>query len=95
MKLRNVKKLDKFIKKHRSAKTYIENWKIFVEQEDWKCLEDIRKAYDINPISESRIVFKLSHNEWRIDTKIDYQSKHLFIKRVGAHAMYNKWRYDD
>jgi len=95
MKLRNIKKLDKFIKIHRSSKTNIENWKTFVEHEDWKNLEDVRKAFAINTISESRIVFKVGGNKWRIDTKVDYISKHLFIKRVGTHEDYNKWKYND
>jgi len=95
MKLRNVKKLDKFIRKHRNSKEIIENWKIFVEQSDWDSFDDIKDCFNVRFINESRLVFKIGGIKWRIDTKIDYPNKQLFIKRVGTHEEYNKWKYED
>lgn len=95
MKLHNIQKLYKFIKKHRNSKKTIENWKVFVENSDWNSFDDIKDCFNVRFINESRLVFKIGGIKWRIDTKIDYPNKQLFIMRVGTHEEYNKWKYED
>jgi mRNA interferase HigB len=66
----------------------------FVKHAEWKHFEDVKKDHiSVRHINESRLVFKIGGNKWRIDTTIDYQGNLLFINRVGTHEEYNKWKY--
>ena len=97
MEILNLKELDKFIKKHRTAESDIENWKALVENSDWQRQDDIKRAFQIRFIRAKRIkrvVFKLG-NRWRIDTKIAYNTRKVFVIRVETHEEYNKWKYED
>lgn len=94
MEIFNLQVLHKFIKSHRTAKSDIENWKAAVENSDWNRPDDVKHAYRTRFISKNRVVFKLG-DRWRIDTKIAFKIKKIFVKRVGTHEEYNKWKYKD
>ena len=97
MEIFNLEELDKFIRKHRTAKNDIENWKALVENSDWQRPDDIKRVFRVRFITvkrEKRLVFKLG-DRWRIDTKIAYNTRKVFVIRVGTHEEYNKWKYKD
>ena len=96
MKLINVRKLDKFTKKHKTAKRYIDAWKSYVEKANWTCFEDIwQDNVKFRPINNIRIVFNVGGNKWRIDVVMNYILRKAIIIRIGTHEEYNKWRYND
>lgn len=102
MKLENLKILYKFFKKHRNAESILEYWKTSVENANWTCIEDIKKNYpktrfDLPGKKEQttrRMVFKLGLH-WRVDVMVSFKNNKMFIKRVGTHEKYNKWKYDN
>lgn len=101
MKIINIKKLDKFIKRHQTAKSDLEYWKIKVEKANWLSIKDIKSdfsqtRFDIpgkKQCVENRMVFKIGAN-WRIDAKVSFGNKVILIKRIGTHEDYNKWNYE-
>ncbi len=96
MVLRNTRKLDKFLKKHQTARIPIEVWIAFVSEAEWKGIEDVKTEYPhIRRIDKYRLVFKIGGNNWRIYVEIDYSHRIVFIKRVGTHEEYNKWTFAD
>lgn len=93
MKLRNLKELDKFIKKHKIAQKDIENWISFVQNSHWIRPEDVKKDFPGTRFESSyRLVFKLGYN-WRIDVEMDYDHQIIFVFRAGTHEEYNKWKF--
>lgn len=91
MKIHNLGDLDKFIKKHRTAKKDLDNWRAFVEDAHWTGFDDVKLKTRF--VTSDRLVFKLG-DRWRIDTRIDYQRRLMLILRVGTHEEYNKWKYE-
>lgn len=46
-------------------------------------------------LAGNRVVFNLKGNKYRLDTKIAYQTGVVFVKRIGTHAEYDRWTFDD
>jgi len=90
MKIHNLGDLAKFIKKHRTAKKDIDNWRAFVEGAHWSSSDDVK--LNIRGEKSDRLVFKLG-DRWRIDTRIEWEHELVLIIRVGSHEEYNKWKY--
>ncbi len=84
--------LDKFLKKHKTAKSDLENWKVLAE--DMRS-DNIKEVFpNTRFVKKNRLVFKI-RDRWRIDTMVNYKFGIILIKRVGTHEEYNKWKYDD
>ncbi|TKJ42466.1 hypothetical protein CEE37_01930 [candidate division LCP-89 bacterium B3_LCP] len=94
MEIINLQALERYIKKHRTAEEVIKNWVVFVENADWDRPYDVKQDYDARFISSKRVIFKLG-NSWRIDTRIAYNSRKIYVIRIGTHEEYNKWKYKD
>jgi len=94
MKIYNTGALDKFIKRHRTAKSVIEAWKAIVNRSSWEKPEDFKREFRrTRHIDKNRWVFKLG-NDWRIDVITDFTRNKMFIKRIGTHEEYNNWKFD-
>lgn len=44
-------------------------------------------------LGDSRIVFNIKGNRYRLYVKIAYQSKTILVKEIGTHAEYEKWDF--
>lgn len=92
MKILNLRALAKFIKKHQTAKSDIENWKAFLEAAKWKNPEEVRNDFPrASSLGHNEIVFRLGGNKWRILVKIDYIRQVVLVKKIDTHAGYNDW----
>lgn len=104
VKVDNQLLIDKFIKKHNTAKSHLLNWLYFTQNANWNNIDDIRndnRTIRTNfpgnkPENKNRVVFKLGLH-LRIDTfyiiRKDSGDKKIVIIRIGTHEEYNKWKY--
>jgi mRNA interferase HigB len=95
MKLLNLKVLDKFLRKHQTARRELEIWKALIERAQWVSSGAIQADFPkVRWISQNRLVFRLGHR-WRIDVQIIFDIQAIFIKRIGTHEEYNKWDFNN
>lgn len=95
MKVLNRKILDDFKKKHANARSQIDAWIAEAEESAWKSPADIKERFvSASFLPNDRVVFNIKGNQYRLDVKIAYQAKVVFVKRIGTHAEYNSWTFE-
>jgi mRNA interferase HigB len=86
--------LFEFSKTHADVTLQISSWIIEIEEAEWNIPSDIKTRYvSASFLSDNRVIFNLKGNKYRIDTKISYQNKIVFVKRIGTHREYNRWKF--
>ncbi len=91
MNVYNKGTLIKFWTKHPDAKKPLELWYHDVCSKTWQKPNHIKEDYaTADIIANSRAVFDIKGNKYRIIAAINYQKGWLFIKFIGTHAEYDK-----
>lgn len=80
-----------FWDKHQDSKEYLETWYETVKGAKWEKPSDIRNFYaTISILKNSRVVFNIKGNDYRLVAKINYRKQWLFIRFIGKHVEYDK-----
>ena len=86
----SIKNLVVFYEKYPNARTSIETWVSIAKDANWKKPSDVTNDFsNAKQIKNNRIVFKISHNRYRLVTQIAYQKQWIFIRFIGTHSEYN------
>ena len=58
----------------------------------WRTPADIKARYPAaSCLANSRVVFNIKGNKYRLDTRIAYRTSVVIVKRIGTHAEYDRW----
>ena len=80
-----------FWEKHPDSKDYLETWYETVKGAHWQSPNEIKEFYaTISILKNSRVVFNIKGNQYRLVAKINYQRQWLFIRFIGTHKEYDK-----
>jgi mRNA interferase HigB len=72
------------------AKTPLEAWHSLVEVADWTIPADVKQAYgDASILKNSRVVFNIGGNKFRLVVRINYPYRIVYIRFVGTHEEYD------
>jgi len=83
--------IKEFWAKHPDSKDYLETWYETVKGANWHNPSDIKSFYStISILKESRVVFNIKGNHYRLVAKINYEKQWLFIRFIGTHKDYDK-----
>lgn len=70
---------------------YLKTWYDTAMNADWKTLNDVKQAYaNASILKDSRILFNIKGNSYRLVAKINFEKKWIFIRFVGTHEEYDK-----
>jgi mRNA interferase HigB len=87
----NKSSLINFWKKHPDCKNQLELWFDDVSGKRWKKPNDVKKDYaTASIIQNSRVVFNIKGNDYRLIAELNYNKGWCFIKFIGTHAEYDK-----
>ena len=79
-----------FYEKHPDCRETIEKWYHDVSSKKWKKPGDVTRDFNTaRTIKNSRVIFGINHNEYRLIVEINYQKGWAFIKFIGTHAEYD------
>ncbi|MBA4160220.1 MAG: type II toxin-antitoxin system HigB family toxin [Gemmatimonadetes bacterium] len=68
------------------AKTRLEVWHSTVEDADWATPADVKATYgDASILKNSRVVFNIAGNKFRLVARINYPYRVLYVRFVGTH----------
>lgn len=92
MNIYNRSTVVEFYKKHADAKVPLEVWYEEVEIKKWKAPNHLKQYFggNVSILKNSRAVFDIKGNDYRIVTAINYENGWLFIKFIGTHGQYDK-----
>lgn len=74
----------------RDAKTPLQVWYSTVEDADWASPADVKASYgDASILKDSRVVFNIGGNKFRLVVWINYPYRVVYIRFVGTHDEYD------
>jgi mRNA interferase HigB len=82
--------LREFWEKQPDSKDYLQTWYETVKGAGWKNPNEIKQFYaTISILKNSRVVFNIKGNDYRLVVKINYKKQWLFIRFIGTHKDYD------
>ncbi len=83
--------LREFWEKHPDAEQYLKTWYDTVRASKWTSPNDIKETYiNASILKESRVVFNIKGNSYRLVVKFNYERQWAFIRFIGTHSEYDK-----
>lgn len=75
---------------HPDAEEPLLAWYREVEKEDWSTPQELKAKYrNASIVRDSRAVFNIKGNDYRLVTKINYPYRIVYVRFVGTHAEYD------
>lgn len=85
------KTLREFWEKHSDSEQYLKTWYETAKTSTWSSSNDIKNTYiNASILKDSRGVFNIKGNSYRLIVKFNYDRHWAFIRFVGTHAEYDK-----
>ncbi len=76
---------------HPDSEQYLKTWYDTAMNSDWKSPNDVKQTYaNASIFKDSRIVFNIKGNSYRLVTKFNYKKQWIFIRFIGTHNEYDK-----
>ena len=73
------------------AKGQLEAWHTEVIKADWDTPQDVKAQFrSASIIKDSRVIFNIKGNEYRLIVKINYPYKIVYIRFIGTHKQYDR-----
>lgn len=83
--------LREFWEKHEDSEQYLKTWFQTASRANWNSPNDIKQSYiNASILKDSRVVFNIKGNSFRLIVKFNFERQWAFIRFVGTHEEYNK-----
>ncbi len=83
--------LREFWSRHPYSEQYLKTWYNTAMNADWKKPEDVKRSYaNASILKDSRVVFNIRGNSYRMVVKFNYMHQLAFIRFIGTHSEYDK-----
>ncbi len=86
-----LKTLRDFWRKHPQAEIPLRAWHALTSRASWRNPAEIKAAYrSASFLANSRIVFNIKGNDYRLVVVVHYNRGAMFIRFVGTHHEYDR-----
>ena len=83
--------LRQFWKKYPDSEQYLKTWYDTAMNSDWKTPADVKQTFISSSIlKESRVVFNIKGNSFRLVAKFNFEKQWIFIRFIGTHSAYDR-----
>jgi len=73
------------------SEQYLKTWYDTAMNADWRSPSDVKQTYaSASILKNSRIVFNIKGNSYRLVAKFNFEKQWIFIRFIGTHSEYNK-----
>ncbi len=94
MRIVGREELRDFAVKHPDCRGWLANWIADVERVRWRSPKDIKDRYVTSSfLAENVVVLNVRGNEYRLVTRVLYQTGIVIVKWVGKHSDYVKKQF--
>jgi len=74
-----------------NSKGQLEAWHAEVEKADWDTPQVVKAQFrSASILKDSRVVFNIKGNDYRLIVKINYPYRIVYVRFVGTHKLYDK-----
>lgn len=82
--------LREFWEKHPDSEQYLKTWYDTALRSAWKNPNEVKKSYaNASILKDSRIVFNIKGNTYRLIAKFNFEKQWIFIRFIGTHSEYD------
>ena len=84
--------LVKFWERHPRAERPLRSWYGLVDKTIWTGPAEVKAEFvtTVDFVADSRIVFDIGGNKYRLVVRVAYEYRRVLIKFVGTHAEYDR-----
>lgn len=83
--------LKDFWLKNPDSEQYLKTWFDTAMNANWKTPNEVKQTYaNASILKDSRIVFNIKGNTYRLVAKFNFEKQWIFIRFIGTHSEYNK-----
>ena len=83
--------LREFWEVHADAEQYLKTWYDTTKTAEWFSPNDVKMTYaNASILKDSRVVFNIKGNSYRLVVKFNYEKQWAFIRFIGTHSGYDK-----
>jgi len=83
--------LREFWEKHPDSEQYLKTWYDTAKNSDWKNPNEVKQSYsNASILKDSRIVFNIKGNSYRLVAKFNFEKQWIFIRFIGTNPEYDK-----
>lgn len=83
--------LREFWERYADSEQYLKTWYDTTMSSEWKTPKAIKQTYvNASILKDSRVVFNIRGNSYRLVAKFNFDKKWIFIRFIGTHAEYDK-----
>jgi mRNA interferase HigB len=80
-----------FWENYPDSEQYLKTWYDTAMSSEWRTPADVKKSYaSASILKDSRIVFNIKGNTYRLVAKFNYEKQWIFIRFIGTHSEYDK-----
>jgi len=77
--------------KYEDSKGQLEAWHAEVIKADWNTPQDVKAQFrSASIIKDSRVIFNIKGNDYRLIVKINYPYHIVYIRFIGTHKQYDQ-----
>lgn len=83
--------LREFWETYSDSEQYLKTWYDTAMNSDWKTPNDVKLTYaNASILKNSRIVFNIKGNTYRLVVKFNFEKQWIFIRFIGTHVEYDE-----
>ncbi len=83
--------LSEYWEKHPDTEQYLKTWYDTAMNSDWRTPNEVKQAYvNASILRDSRIVFNIKGNSYRLVVRFNFEKQWIFIRFIGTHSEYDK-----
>ncbi len=76
--------------KHPDSEQYLKTWFDTAINSEWRTPNEVKMTYaNVSILKNSRIVFNIKGNSYRLVAKFNFEKQWVFIRFIGTHAEYD------
>jgi mRNA interferase HigB len=92
----SFRKLREFFDKDPYSRVALQDWYKRVNKAEWFDFSDVKKTFNsVDSVGNSRFVFNVKGNHYRIVAMIAFKAKTIYLRWVGNHKEYDKLKNID
>jgi mRNA interferase HigB len=91
MRVITFRKIHEYVKYHSDSDIPLRNWYKITKESEWTCFADVKQTFgSVDSVGNSRFVFNIKENDYRIVVIIIFASKKVYIRFIGTNDEYDK-----
>ena len=76
---------------HPDSEQYLKTWYDTAMSSDWKTPNEVKQTFiNASVLKDSRIIFNIKGNSYRLVAKFNFEKQWIFIRFIGTHFEYDR-----